>query len=829
MPVQIRPETEASQPLAVIFYGGYMATKLAEVLEKQNLSARLITTSDQTLSIFDHPTYIYFFVSPETPFPFLKDQLNDALKSATHHNAKLVLIYDNIDSERENKVEELVSVSSWPVIRSKINGILPKNSDLLVDSISKIARLAFTTRKAEILEITGSQNVLIQQSPIPTTSSIQDVLSRLEMAQKHRRPSLKKPRALVPLFIIASILILIFTPLFAIFGLTIFSFKSLENVQSYSLKGDYKTAKIEASEASDGFKSAKSFASMYSFLNPLLPIDKIYSSLNIGQSISESAISFTTIAPDLARLPKIILGDDTDTSIDQHLYNIRLELSSISDNLGLIDAQLSPLLTPKTLKFLGFIGLSQDKVLSYQTKLTQGRSLIDKVNTLLTIAPNILTQQGRKTYLLIFQNSTELRPTGGFIGSYAIVHVERGKILDYKINDIYTADGQLKGRIAPPDEVLHFLGQPNWYMRDSNFSPDFPLTAQRLEWFLEKETGQRADGVIAIDLNAVQKILTATGPLTLPDLNDTVTAGTFFQKAEYASEINFFPGSNQKRDYLGAVAQAILDKITQDPNKDLVALGKAFSDSLSQKNILFYFNAPELQNVLKNNAWSGSLSLPYCQGPQSNCLMVIDSNFGANKANYFINRQIQVNSLIGKAGDIETTVKINYQNNSPSSSWPGGRYKNYLRILIPNNSRIIKADIDDGRTTTISSILTADILAKTRSDQFLVFKTNELAISEKTATVSAGTSYGMLIEVPIQSQKTVTLTYRPPYKLDLLKKNMSYTLNLIKQPGTTADVVDFTLDYPSFLKPQQPVDIPQHFVYNTDLATDKLIEVKFTK
>jgi len=44
----------------------------------------------------------------------------------------------------------------------------------------------------------------------------------------------------------------------------------------------------------------------------------------------------------------------------------------------------------------------------------------------------------------------ELRPGGGFIGSYAILSVDKGKITNFKIYDVYDADGQLKNHIEPP-------------------------------------------------------------------------------------------------------------------------------------------------------------------------------------------------------------------------------------------------------------------------------------------------------------------------------------------------------------------------------------------
>ena len=67
----------------------------------------------------------------------------------------------------------------------------------------------------------------------------------------------------------------------------------------------------------------------------------------------------------------------------------------------------------------------------------------------------------------------ELRPTGGFIGSYAIMTFDKGRLAEIVVNDVYTADGQLKGHVDPPEPIRKYLGEGGWFLRDSNWDPDF--------------------------------------------------------------------------------------------------------------------------------------------------------------------------------------------------------------------------------------------------------------------------------------------------------------------------------------------------------------------
>ena len=125
-----------------------------------------------------------------------------------------------------------------------------------------------------------------------------------------------------------------------------------------------------------------------------------------------------------------------------------------------------------------------------------------------------------KTYLLLLQNNTELRPGGGFIGNYGLLKFEEGKLKEITVEDVYTADGQLKEQIESPKQLAQLLTVDNFYLRDSNWSGDFEVNADLARDFLKKETGADVDGVIAVDLTFVANLLKATGPVKLSDYNE---------------------------------------------------------------------------------------------------------------------------------------------------------------------------------------------------------------------------------------------------------------------------------------------------------------------
>ncbi len=675
----------------------------------------------------------------------------------------------------------------------KILGRVKHDKVWIEETAGKIVRFMLSGKQKELL-IIGDRIATLGEPKVRKT--LKETLARFEL----KKPKKPNKNRWVGVAILCVVLLLSF-PLFWLVGTTVVGFGHLLAGATALRMGNTFEVREQVGEAKKSFLSSENVVRFgWGGL-----AERYAGYLTFGEKVGDSLEAATRVVDEIE---------------GRRFSDLKLDLARLDSNLGFVDGRLSEILTPGLTKILNLGGLSNDKIEQYREQIKQGRQVVKLGQTLLANLNEIFpTEQGQsKTYLVVFQNSAELRPTGGFIGSYALVSFDSGEFAGYKIYDIYAADGNLKGHIQPPDEILHYLGQPDWFMRDSNWAPDFSLTAQRLQWFLEKETGQNVAGVIGVDLGATKKILSVTGPITLAS-GQEVTADNFFEKAEYAAEINFFPGSKQKPTFLTNIAQAILDKLAsgQVDRSQLVMAGAMM---LAEKNVLLYTNSPTVEKTIKENGWGGAID------PQG--LMIVEANLGANKANYFIKRSVQVDQEISKGGDVDTTVKITYRNESPNNTWPGGIYKNYIRFLIPKGSKVATVSLGDGREASFSGTLTADIIAAVPNNQFLV----------TTLPEQEHLSVGTYIEVPVLGDKTISFKYRLPTRLDFGLTEQLHKFIFVRQPGSGNDVLDYALNYPSFLSPvflEKPVAevsvlaLPQKLVYNTTTRIDRTIEVKFRR
>lgn len=430
-------------------------------------------------------------------------------------------------------------------------------------------------------------------------------------------------------------------------------------------------------------------------------------------------------------------------------------------------------------------------------------SRVDSISEQLEIVQNIMPflvgiaeSNNSYRFLILFQNNMELRPTGGFIGSYGLGIIKEGSV-SFKIYDVYDADGKLKAHVDPPFAIRTYLSQPNWFLRDSNFDPDFSISAQQAEWFLEKETGEVVDGVIGINLSLVKNILKVLGPIYIPDYKEYITADNLFIKSTVYIQKGFFPGSTAKKDFLSSLSNAMFFMLSNGEKMNWVKLIPVVSSSIDAKDILLYFNDENLQKRVEEKGWGGRMVDISCRFPScsSDYISLIDANLGVNKANLYIERDVDIVKKIEEDGVTFTDITISYQNSSPNDVFPSGAYKNYLRFYIPYNSTILELSIDGGLS---------DIVER-----------KKYGLDKEEV--------GVWVEVLPQSKKIVHIRYSGEV---VSSDKSAYQLFYQKQPGEETADLSLQFSFPNSWDVQaknfQSLKRDGSFFYTTDSSSDRV-------
>ena len=471
----------------------------------------------------------------------------------------------------------------------------------------------------------------------------------------------------------------------------------------------------------------------------------------------------------------IFEGNKIDWDIVTNLTKKQLEV--LEDNLGLLEVRLTGDLSWLPSKWKMEAQRQVSNLADLKKKINYGLEVIDFMPIFLGVG------SGEKKYLVLFQNESELRATGGFIGSYGLLTFNEGELKSLEVKDVYEADGQLPGHVEPPVEIKNHLGEANWYMRDANWKADFTETATDIQWFYEKEIKNKVDGVIGIDLAVAKSILEVTGEIFVPDFNEKITKDNLYEQAEFYAEKKFFPGSNQKASFLGGLGKQMFETIKGLNIAKKAELMSKTVDLLESNELQLAINDQKINTKFSELGWNGEVYDGKCG--TENCVMdyfyLVESNLGVNKANYFLRRNMEQAVDISN-GSISRSVTVTYENIAKNSNWPGGDYKNYVRIYLPKEVNLSQIVVMDGVDTTIKKI----------------YKDSEIRIRE----VDGKKEIGFLMTVPVSKKRIMEIRYSS--NLDLSgKSKFSYINYIQRQPGSGETGLVNLISYPAEWQPTQ--------------------------
>lgn len=549
--------------------------------------------------------------------------------------------------------------------------------------------------------------------------------------------------------------------------------------------------------------------------------------------LSESTLAALGVAHVLttgARVSAALFPQDSvgvGSSVAADVASLRTDVSSVQNHLALSQAQLTQLLDTGTFPISPLAASAIGR--QAQATLASLRETVGETEKLLTLFPHIAGFARKQTYLVLFQNSMEMRPTGGFIGSVGTATFEDGRMGALAVSDVYTLDGQLKGHVDPPAPLRELMGAEHWYLRDSNWDPDFAKSATQAAWFYEKETGTRVDGVFAISVPFITDLLRATGPLELTDFNDRVTADNFFGKSILYTQTDFFPGSTQKKDFLGSLAAALMRRVTQEKGAASGAILEAVIAGLRGKHILFYFPDPELQALVSRWGWAGATtpSAGQCAGSaQDACptdgIAVVEANVGVNKANYFVTREALHQVALAEDGTSSQSLTLRYHNASTAdTALGGGAYRAYVRLLLPPGVRV-------------ESVSVNGIALKARAQGAPL---PSVPFAQLEPSGPGATTLGIAFEVAPLADAQIAISYTTPVVMRAQDGGSTYELALTKQSGYPQTQWQTTISYPVFWQAQlvspgtsmSSVANQGRVEYNTTLARDSIVRVYFYK
>ncbi|TSC82164.1 MAG: Uncharacterized protein G01um101419_674 [Parcubacteria group bacterium Gr01-1014_19] len=484
-----------------------------------------------------------------------------------------------------------------------------------------------------------------------------------------KRPSFKIPMA-------ASFAV--FLLVIGFFGFNLIQFKEKAEKTGPVVYNNFKAGaaalfNFDLSGARDSFQKASDDIAI---LNSQTPLNTVPAVLDNLFKLSQNAVSLSADLEDLKKNGLALVINKKGAFLIQKFQKIKDLISTIDQLANKLKGQAAK------------VGYQADQEFSgLDSKLGDAKEFLGSFIGWLE-APK------KQRLLVLFQNPSEIRPSGGFIGSYAIATLFQGNLLEIETRDIYDPDGQLDLKLIPPKQLQSLTDK--WGARDANWFFDFPMSARKVIELLEaskiySERGIRFAGALAVNVEVIRDLVEITGPFEMPEYNLTITGENFLREVQREVEAGKDKAKGDPKKIIKTLAPMIFGKIAQLSEEQKNSLLEKMAKRFSQKDLLVYFKDPVIQRYARELGAAGEVyELP--KDFVGEYLAVVNTNVAGGKSDAMVDQKISLHSVINNDGSVSNKLNITRSHSGISSDewWYKATNRDYLQVYTTPSSHLEK-------------------------------------------------------------------------------------------------------------------------------------------
>jgi hypothetical protein len=355
------------------------------------------------------------------------------------------------------------------------------------------------------------------------------------------------------------------------------------------------------------------------------------------------------------------------------------------------------------------------------------------LSSVITMLPNVMddlamVQDGLKTkaldwiigadkqrnFLVQTLDRAELRATGGFTGQFAVLPLNGGRMGKFDLQNVGLYEENLAGRATDPifDKFIHdnlppeqysWWPIPNFGIRDSNVSADFPSSAKTTLDLFNKayptthpDLFKSADGLISFSPFLIAQVLRITGPITISKYNETVTADNLEDKLHYyqldnagikkEKDIEKLTDDNEARKmFTRSVSNQMMERVKSLSSDMVINLIPTLLSAMKTRDLQVYFDNQEAENWIAKYGSAATID----RSNDHDGVFIVQSNVSVSKAAQYVRTNVQDQVTLDTSGGATHVMTIRLAYTQLSSVYGFDTYFDYMRVYAPENSQYL--------------------------------------------------------------------------------------------------------------------------------------------
>ena len=306
-----------------------------------------------------------------------------------------------------------------------------------------------------------------------------------------------------------------------------------------------------------------------------------------------------------------------------------------------------------------------------EVALSNSRRLVEGAEAL-GAARTFLGSNGRRQYLIAAQNNAEMRDQGAIL-SYVAISVTEGRMSIDRQGSVQelTLKGPTATPVPPGTQEVFGSIRPTQMWQSVNATADFAFSGRVMADMYRQATGQAIDGVIALDVPALARVLAIVGPVSIEGVAEPFTASNVGRLLLHDFYQGLGPASDNilRRERLGEVVEAVVDRITTG-SRDAVVLGRALGDAAGGGHLRLWSADATEEAVFERTGLGGG---PATKDPDRTFHVAVE-NRTASKMDFFLKPSVRQDVRLTKDGAAVVRTTVVMDNQAPRDAPPSYQF-----------------------------------------------------------------------------------------------------------------------------------------------------------
>lgn len=432
----------------------------------------------------------------------------------------------------------------------------------------------------------------------------------------------------------------------------------LSSIKDKVLAGQASSAQAEVDSLAAHSEKAREAAS-----GPLWEVGEALPVVGANLIAVRTIVDSVDEVVDGAVVPAVALGDTLSPQVFKPVDGA-VNLAAIESVLPVLDQAGTALTSAKNqvsaIDTDGLIGPVKSAVTEINDLVGGVEPAIATAKAIAPVLPGLLGANGPKNYLLVFENSAEVRPLGGIAGAQILVTADQGRVSitqQASGRDFAFESEEFANTHVPREARELFLVPFGVQSQNNTLTPRVDVAADLTRSMWQNQRGVTADTVVFVDPTALSYILGATGDIALPDGTALTQANAIDLLLNQVYQ-RFTRDPDAQDAFFSTAAGATFGAI-MGGNVDVPKLIDAITRAGAERRIVASSTDANVQNLVSSGGLGGRLPQETETAQQVGIYL---SDYQGSKMDYYLRTAVAVGQQTCADGSRHVRVQVDATN-----------------------------------------------------------------------------------------------------------------------------------------------------------------------